>query len=280
MAITDSLVLPADMLVIPVKELSEEVRRQVKTGDGDYAITRPHSRTPSRIVDADAAELIREFRKPSTVVQAVLRFSKARNANPEQTLEEAFPMIERLVHARLLVEADSAEARKIRPLFEPGDNFAGSEILSCLQALEDTDLYKVKTAGGETAALKLLRPGAGEGIARMFDREAFVLDRLEGGVSPRLLKTGVEEDRRYLLLEWCPGVDCFTAAAELRQKPGARETLQKMCGAILDSYARLHSANVIHSDIHPRNVLVDDKQSVKLVDFGLARVAGIENEFR
>jgi serine/threonine-protein kinase len=279
MAITDTLVLPAHMLVVPVKDLSEEVRRQVKTEDGDFAITRPHSRTPSRIVDADAAELIQEFREPTTVVQAVIRFSKARRADPEQLLEEAFPMIERLVQARLLVEADSAEAQKIRPFFDPGATFAGTEILSCIQALEDTDLYKVKTADGEIAALKLLRPRAGAEVGRMFDREAFVLERLDGIVSPRLFKSGVEDERRYLLVEWCSGVDCASAAAELRQL-GGREDLQKMCRAILVAYARLHSKNVIHSDIHPRNVLLAGNQAVKIIDFGLARVAGIENEFR
>ena len=31
--------------------------------EGDYALTRPYSRTPSRIVDAHAAELLNEFRK-------------------------------------------------------------------------------------------------------------------------------------------------------------------------------------------------------------------------
>ena len=124
MAITDSLILPADTIVVPVKELSEDVRRQVQAEDNDYAVTRPHSRTPSRIVDTDSAELLQEFRNPTTVVQAVLRFSKARKADPEQTLEEAFPMIERLVRARLLVEADSEEARRIRPLFEAGAKFA------------------------------------------------------------------------------------------------------------------------------------------------------------
>jgi serine/threonine-protein kinase len=279
MAITDTLVLPADMLVVPVRELSEEVRRQVKTDDGDFAITRPHSRTPSRIVDSEAAELIREFRKPTTVVQAVIRYSKSRNANPEQMLEEAFPMIERLVQARLLVEADSAEADRIRPVFDVGATFAGAEILGCVQALEDTDLYKVKTAEGETAALKLLRPAARAETGRMFDREAFVLERLKGSVSPRLLASGTEDDKRYLLIEWRNGADCSAAASELRNQ-GDRGALQRMCAAILDAYAQLHSAHVIHSDIHPRNVLVDGNHDVRIIDFGLARISGIESEFR
>jgi serine/threonine protein kinase len=42
----------------------------------------------------------------------------------------------------------------------------------------------------------------------------------------------------------------------------------------------LHAQKVVHSDIHPRNVLVYSHGGVKLIDFGLARIAGSENEFR
>jgi serine/threonine protein kinase len=282
MAITDPLVLPADVLLVPVKDLPESVRQQVVAEEGDYALTRPHSRSPSRIVDAQAIELLKEFRKPVTIVQAVIRYSREKKTDPQQALEEAFPMLERLAHARLLVPADSEEARQIQPSLEAGAQFVETEVLRCLQALEDTELYQVKTGDGQSGALKILRPNAGAGAARMFDREAAILERLDGKVSPKLLQSGSEGERRYLLIEWCSGVECSSAAAELRGSGSAeaKRRLVRLCGAILDAYARLHSRNVIHSDIHPRNVLVDVANEVKIIDFGLARIAGSENKFR
>ena len=278
----DPMILPADMLVIPVKDLPEAVRLQIQAEEGDYALTRPQSRTPSRIVDADSAELLQQFRKPTTIVQAVIRYSREKNTDPEQTLEEAFPMLERLARAHLLVRSDSEEARRIEPLLQPRASIAGTEVVRCVQALEDTELYEVKTGEGRPAALKILRPNAGREAARMFDREAAVLEILQGDVSPKLLDNGSADGRRYLLLEWCPGADCTTVAAEWRQRGGAagRRSIVTLCAAILDAYARLHARNVIHSDVHPRNVLVDGGLRVKLIDFGLARVAGIEHEFR
>src|SRR5262249_41144502 len=107
MAITDQFVLPADVVLVPVEELPEEVRRQAACEPGDVAITRPRSRAPSRIVDADAAELLREFRTPRTIVEAVVRYSRARQVDPEATLEDAYPMIQGFVHAGVIVAAGS-----------------------------------------------------------------------------------------------------------------------------------------------------------------------------
>src|SRR5208282_2558522 len=146
---------------------------------------------------------------------------------------------------------------------------------------EDTDVYCVSTSDSETAALKVLRSNARPEIAQMFNHELEALKRLDGSVSPKLLRSGMVGQHRYLLMEWCSGEECSTAAAKLRWSASAnvRENLIRFCGAILDAYARLHAQDVIHSDIHPRNVLIAGEYAVKIIDFGLARVTDAENEF-
>jgi eukaryotic-like serine/threonine-protein kinase len=279
MEITGTLVMAADTILLPVDQLSEELRRKVQADEGDYAVTRPNSRTLARIVDAHAAKLLEEFRHPSTIVQAVIRYCSSTKEDPESILDGAFPMLERLVHAQLLVPIDSLPAKPIGPLLQAGSTFAGTEVVACLQALEDTCLYRVKDAHGNDAALKLKRSDAGPEIDRMFDREAFILKHLDASVAPSLLESGKENEHRYLLLSWCPGSDCASVAARFRSS-GDRAALLRLSLAILDAYAQLHSQSVIHSDVHPRNILVDEDSSVRLVDFGLARIGGVESEFR
>jgi len=278
MEITGTLVMAADTVLLPVDQLSDELRRQVQATEGDYAVTRPRSRASVRIVDGNSARLLEEFRQPTTVVQAVIRYCSVTTQDPESTLDAAFPMLDQLVHARLLVPADSPQTQSICPLLAIGSRFAGVEVLECFQTLEDTDLYRVKTSHGEAAALKLMRSQAGPEIDRMFEREAFILRHLDASVTPALLSINAEGEPRYLLLSWCPGTDCASVAERLRRSNDHAALLRLSC-AILDAYAHLHAQRVIHSDVHPRNILVDDDGSVRIVDFGLSRIADVENEF-
>ena len=115
MTVATPLVLPGDVILIPVDDLPLDVRKQVDCENGDYAISRRRSRTPSSIIDAQAADLLKEFRSAKTIVEAVISYSKAKKTDPEGTLAEAFPLIQRFVASRLLMPADSQEADAIVP---------------------------------------------------------------------------------------------------------------------------------------------------------------------
>ncbi len=116
MAITDAILLSPDVILVPVAELPEEVRRKLDPEEGDWAITHPRARTPSRLLDARSAELLGEFKAPRTIVDAVIRYSQARDLDPESTLVEAYPLLERLLAAGFLVAEGSDEAGGIAAL--------------------------------------------------------------------------------------------------------------------------------------------------------------------
>ncbi|HEX3131361.1 MAG TPA: phosphotransferase, partial [Thermoanaerobaculia bacterium] len=234
MAITDPLVLPEDVLLVPVADLPEETRRQLTWEEGDYAVTRPRSRTPSRIVDAGAADLLRLFREPLTIVEAVIRFSRERSLDPETTLEEAYPLLERLLTSGFLVTEGSQEAEAIRQTHESGEEVAGFEVVECIQGLEDTELYQVRSPDGLTVALKIERPVAAGRSGGAFEREAAILEHLAGEGAPRLVGQGEVEGRRWLAIEWHRGVDALTAAEDLRRR-GDRARLLGLARAIAEA---------------------------------------------
>ncbi|HEY2294076.1 MAG TPA: protein kinase, partial [Thermoanaerobaculia bacterium] len=283
MAITDPILLSPDVILVPVAELPEDVRRRLDPNDGDWAITHPRARTPSRLLDAASAALLAELKTPRTIVDAVIRYSQARDLDPESTLVEAYPLLERLLAAGFLVAEGSDEAGGIAPALKPGDRVAGFEVLECVQALEDTELHLVRgQIGGQSgaAALKIERPAARGKNQEAFAREAAVLERLgglSGKIAPRLLVTGDLDGRHWLAVEWLPGVDASTAAAELRRR-GDRAGLLALCRAVLAAYARLHERGVIHADIHPRNVLVGPAGEIHLIDFGLSLAEGLPGD--
>lgn len=276
MALTDPFVLPTGTLVLPVSELPENLRRDIQAEENDFAVSRPNSRTQSKVVAADAAELVRHFETPHTIAQAVARYSRGKTEKPERLLEEAFPLLQSLIASQLLVPADSQEAREIKPTLAENDQVEGWSVVKCVQTLEDTELYQMRGRNGELAALKIARAGAGNGVRSMLDREERVLSQLDGTVTPRLLQSGEWNGRHYLLIDWCSGVDVSVVCEEFRRRQGAesRTDLLRLATAILEAYAHLHEQGVTHGDVHPRNILVDRQQAVKIIDFGLARREG------
>jgi len=297
-ALSGPLVLPADVLLVPVADLSQAARLQLNCQDGDVAITRPRLRTPSRLVDAGAAELLRQFASPSTVVEAVIRHSRARGADPEATLEGAYPLLARMVREGFLVSASDAGAGLIEASWAEGERIAGCTLLCCVQVLEDSEVYQVRAGAARAeAALKIerqaggldgdRRPVARHGIAARLEREAAILAHLGrcrrqddpfaspaslAPVAPQLLGAGVWGERRFLLLEWFAGVDALAAAGEARECGGeeGRAEILALCRALAEVYARLHRQDVLHCDVHPRNVLISAGGCLRLIDFGLA----------
>jgi serine/threonine-protein kinase len=280
MNITDPWVLPKGIVITPVEELPAKLREQVQARDGDVAISRPQSRTPSRILDPQSAALLREFETPKTIGQAIAYYSRAVSSNPERTLEDALPMLTQMISWRLLVPPDSEEAQEIQASFQAGATVAQCAVLQCLQAMEDSEIYQVRRPMGEICALKILRLGSNAESRQMLDREAAILRLLAGSVSPALLDAGTWENRRYLLLEWCDGVDAGNTSASLLRDRSveAQRKLLGVCRQVLCAYSRLHERGVIHSDIHPRNILVDEEDRVKIVDYGLARHVKVNRE--
>src|SRR5439155_20297457 len=107
MTLTDLLVLPSDVAIDPASALpplsrpANDATAAPAAGEA-FAVGRRRSRSRALLVDADAAALIEEFRAPSTVADAVLRASAARGVDPDRLLDDAYPLLKRLVSSRLL----------------------------------------------------------------------------------------------------------------------------------------------------------------------------------
>jgi serine/threonine-protein kinase len=274
-----AFVLPDDIEIVPLSRLPIAIRAQVGGHTSDYAVTRPRTRVTSKIIDADAAEFLREFEKPTTLIEAILRFSRARRKQATQVLEEVYPFLESCLAASLLIEPGT-DAEAVRASFDTGAVVADCQVRECIQVLSDTELYRVSAEDCE-AALKITRPRAGLFTTQSLEREERILKHLDGGVAPRILSAGNTEDgRAYLLLEWIRGELCGEAAAAMRAvscEP-LPEPLVSLCVKILDAYATLHDCGVVHSDVHPGNLLVTENGELRIIDLGLSRLDTHESE--
>src|SRR5215213_4162125 len=196
-------VLPRDVVTIPLRDVPLATRRHIGGEDDDVAVIRPGLRTPTRVVDAGTAALLGEFRSPSRIVDAIVRFSRAHDLDPATTLDEAFDALCTFANAGLLVSAESDATQPITASFGAGASIAGYEIRRAVQILEDTELYEARDGAGRAVAVKIARPNPSDLTRHMLDHEASVLRRLDGLACPRVVARGTFDRRPFLATEWC-----------------------------------------------------------------------------
>jgi tetratricopeptide (TPR) repeat protein len=120
-------------------------------------------------------------------------------------------------------------------------------------------------------AIKLVRPGMDtEFFLARFRRERQTLARLEHPNIARLLDSGATEDGLpYLVMERVRGAPINQYVRE--KKLGVEAILQlflPVCAAV--SHAHQHF--VVHRDLKPGNILVDENGAPKLLDFGICKL--------
>ncbi len=132
----------------------------------------------------------------------------------------------------------------------------------------------VQSVPRRTVAIKVLRPGAStEPMLRRFEFEAHILGRLNHRFIARVFDAGVTDSGRgpqpFFAMELVKGSPLTQYAKQQRLSARKRlELLANVCDAV--HYA--HTQGVIHRDLKPDNILVDEHGLPRILDFGVARV--------
>jgi serine/threonine protein kinase len=266
---TTLFVLPPDAKLLTVDELAPRLRAKLGPVDGrQVVVTRPGFRVTTRLVTSPLAALLSEFRNASLITDAVTRFSQSYEQDALDILDLSFDALAAFIDGRTLVAADSPDAQAAKPSLATGQAVDGMEVEHLVRALNDTEVYRVRMASGESAALKIARD---ERADSTLSHEAKILELLGGGDTPALLDDGIYENRKWLAIEWRDGVSIAIAAQQARAS-GDRTKLHRLAVRLLDAYTRLHQRDIVHGDIHTGNVLVDDTGKITILDFGRARL--------
>ncbi|MCB0209297.1 MAG: protein kinase [Anaerolineae bacterium] len=127
-------------------------------------------------------------------------------------------------------------------------------------------------SGNELVAVKVLYPQFSQDISfiQRFNREAKLASTLTDSHIVRVLDYGADRDLQYLVMEYVEGRDLNSALKEKGpfEWKYALEILDQLATAL--EHAHVHG--VVHRDIKPQNLMLNDSGLLKVLDFGIARI--------
>jgi serine/threonine protein kinase len=132
------------------------------------------------------------------------------------------------------------------------------------------EVYRVVHPGlAKDLVLKIsLNPVRADGRCEIVE-EAKILAELEHPNLVRVYDLDFHDERPYMVMEYIRGRTLEQTAPEGRlSSRQAAALLAKVAGAA--EYAHRHG--IVHRDIKPKNILVDDAGEPRLIDFGMARL--------
>jgi serine/threonine-protein kinase len=105
-----------------------------------------------------------------------------------------------------------------------------------------------------------------------FERESQLLSSLDHPAIPTIYDYFISDGRYYLVMKYISGGDL---AQKLKASEGAvdEKTVTEWAIQVADVLHYLHSQNpqIIYRDMKPANIMLDEREKVVLVDFGIAR---------
>ncbi len=211
--------------------------------------------------------------------ESLVRWALARDRLSQESLRECLGIkLERVAEGRpcrlesLFVEREilTEEETKTRPWEEGkriGKYWVRREIarggMGVVYEAEDPELKR-------TVALKVRREGReGEEAVERFLREARIAAGLRHPNIIGVHEVGTLEDgAQYIAMDYVAGP---TLAEAMQAGKTTQEELLRMMEEVGMAVAFAHGHGVIHRDLKPQNVLLENGERVVLTDFGLAR---------
>ncbi|CAN0929390.1 LRR receptor-like serine/threonine-protein kinase RPK2 [Linum grandiflorum] len=134
--------------------------------------------------------------------------------------------------------------------------------------------YKAEIAPGTLVAVKRLAVGRFNQGVQQFHAEIKALGTMKHPNLVTLLGFHASESEMFLIYNYLPGGNLESFIRERSVSTVRWKTLHKIALDIARALTYCHDQRILHRDVKPSNILLDDALNAYLSDFGLARLLG------
>ncbi|WP_417280593.1 protein kinase domain-containing protein [Celeribacter sp.] len=225
----------------------------------------------------EAADVLNALEASNLDTAAAQLGQLAYERGSDDNLTVMLARVESLPEAEL--ELDLAKL-PLPPLPKAGDVIDGFRILRPVHSTARSHVFLAEGLTGEKVALKIPTVEMAEDPAYLnrFVLEEWIARRLTSSHVLRAATAPAERSALYVVTEWVEG-------RTLRQwmddhpAPDLDPDLDKVrdiIGQIVVGLRAFHRKEMLHQDLRPENIMIDDAGTVKIIDLGSTSVAGVE----
>ena len=137
-----------------------------------------------------------------------------------------------------------------------------------------SNVYKaIDRKTGDTVAIEFLKQEyfENEELVRRFKNESKAISLLDHPNIIKVIDVNIDSDKKYIVVEYIDGIT-LKEYIENRKVLTPQETI-RFTKTILNAVGHAHDNGIIHRDLKPQNVMILRDGTLKLMDFGIARLS-------
>jgi len=222
--------------------------------------------------EASIAGVLRDESNLQSATQTLV--TAAHLAGSQDNASAVLVRVEQLGEASLNDALEQVAQWPLPPALKEGQRFEGWQVEALLSQTRQSLLYRVRDAQQQSWLLKTLPPhreGDSEAGQSLLQEEWF-LRRVAGRFFPEV-HSASERQHLYYLMREHPGI----TLAEHHRQHGNLSLTQglEIAMHLVRALGMLHRRNILHRDIKPDNLLLNEDGDLRVLDFGLAYCPGL-----